>query len=96
MYRVQERRMPVGSPVAGSFSMYPRPVTLKSLSMPLSFSASELTEASGPVEKTTGFFGAARSSSSRVWIALLFEPRDEDLAQRDPLAFAHASARVLM
>ena len=58
--------MPVGSPVVGSFSTLPGPSGRKSLSMPLSFRASELSEASGPVEKSTGFSGAARSSSSRV------------------------------
>src|SRR5437764_280240 len=37
--------MPVGSPVLGSFSTLPGPSGRKSLSMPLSFRASELTEA---------------------------------------------------
>ena len=40
--------MPVGSPVRGSFSTLPGPSGRKSLSMPLSLSASELSEASGP------------------------------------------------
>ena len=45
--------MPVGSPVAGSFSAYPGPlsVTFQPLSIPLSDSASELSDASGPVAK---------------------------------------------
>ena len=59
---------------------------LKSLSMPLSFSASVLSEASGPVEKRTGCFGADRVELGPGRIALLLEPGDEDLADADPLA----------
>lgn len=67
-YRLQLRRIPVSSPVTGSFSAKPVPPssTLNSRVIPLISSACELTDASGPVLKITGFFGAAASSSARV------------------------------
>ena len=61
-----ERKMPVGSPVWGSFSTYPLLVGLVSLPMPAILSAKLFTEASGPVAKMTGFWGAAESSSALV------------------------------
>src|SRR3954453_21229040 len=79
-YRVRLRRMPVGSPVFGSFSTLPGPSGLQSLSMPLSFRASELSEASGPVEKSTGVLGRSTVQLIPGRVALLLKPGDEHLA----------------
>ena len=68
MSRLQLRRMPVGSPLA-SRSMRPGlpSVIRKFLSMPLSFSAMLLTDASGPVAKSTPGCGEPPRPVPRAW-----------------------------
>ena len=55
------------------YSRVPPSVTLKSLSMPLSFNARELSEASGPVANSTGILGGGLVQLGPRRIALLLE-----------------------
>src|SRR2546430_1860836 len=87
--------MPVGAPVAGSFSAWPGPpsVTLKSLVMPLSFRASVLREASGPVANTAGLGGGAPPRPARVGRRGPRGGGGRDWGARAPSAGARAPAR---
>ena len=86
--------MPVGCPFRPARRGTARqPAPGNFASMPLIDSAIELRDASGPVRKATGLLRRGLVELGAGRIALLAQPRDEHLRQRDPLAGLGLPAR---